>query len=157
MKTCSLLFLKPLQTGGVLAVTSSNLIAKETESKYSHGAVKILGYDGIWYVIEAEFPKVRRIPYDEWLIINKGREITEIKNIKVKFDPNNMIGDWYQTGAFINKILWKLFGKTTKLAKWIINRDYNKQEVCFELQARTIGLINPHLITGIDFEKLYNI
>lgn len=136
---------------------TDNIISEEireiTDSYWNHAAVICLVEDE-WFVIEAEYPKVRMMELNEWERINIGREIHYTSQYTSKVNPLKFVGKRYALGVFINRLGWYLCNKIKyhKGASWFVNRD-PKGVYCFELCAIVQGLTNPWLATGNSFIK----
>jgi len=126
-------------------------IGNATNSDYSHTA--ILTEHNL--VVEAEFPKVIKTDFEKWKRNNSHREYYFSDWYDSHIDVYSYVGKWYETGRFINFIVWRVakWLKSYVLADWVINRDDPKKVVCSELNGLCRGLPNSHLLTPKDFVK----
>lgn len=128
-----------------------NLISKGirffTDSYWNHSAILVDGW-----VIEAEYPKVRKIKYVDWLEINANREVYLIDNLELKNDIRNLVGIKYDLGVFINELLFY----ATK-NEYFANRDAPNKWYCHELSAFALGLPNYWKSTGRTLAENYYI
>ena len=140
----------------VLKVDKSSIgskgIGEFTKSEYSHTAILTELGD----VIEAEYPRVNKTSFEQWIINNSKREYYFSAEYECKVDVYSYVGKKYELGRFVNFIVWRIakWSNSHVLASWVINRDDPKKVVCSELNGLCRGFLNPHKLTPDDFAKL---
>lgn len=133
-------------------------IREITDSYYNHLAIRVK-IDGIYFVIEAEYPRVRMLLFEDWKEINKSRIYRIYAGEKCVKNPLFFVNKKYELVVFLREICLflciKSFGNESSITIFLSNKNDENKWFCFELGAEIIGLSNAHLATGNTFEKYY--
>lgn len=135
-----------------------------TKSKFNHAIEVFKDCDNQLYVLHATGIGVNMLPLVTYLRHFPNREFYMVMNENLIINTHlgkALLGCGYQFGIFRQMLLFytskKIFGPNSKITKFFSTEEDKNKWFCFEFIGKLLGMENPWLLTGKDFEEKFNL